>query len=677
MLRIQIKDGSGHLVHQSLLAERPVTLGRDPQSTVSLTEINISRNHAIIEPQGNFHRVKDLGSTNGTWVNGKPIDSHLLQSGDIVSVGSYKIQVEEIAESGTEFKEKSETHILDSLFDYDDSPESEHTLRMTLGEGLSLLTGSEEARIIRLQQIAKELGHIETPEVLYRKILNAALQELEAERGAILVSEKEGELKSVLAMEGQEVQGEAEFSIHRGVIRTVEKEHVSVLTEDASLDHRFIDKDSSTHRVFSVMCVPLLSKGKLLGAVYLDRVHSAQPFKKTDLSFLSLLANQVAASLSNAILFQDVLVEKKRVQSICDNLYDGLVITNAKLMIDRFNVQASQLLAERGTNLTGKNFIELLSNLDPEFDHEAFHEALQEGDSFKLFFHLENRMRFYHISISSFALEGEREPGYLFSVRDSSALIDLENLKTDFIRSASHKLRTPLTVVMGNLEIMRMDVQSQPAVEAVVGESVEVMDRNLQQLQGLVDRFIEFAELDQSMEDIEELDLFDVIHMAWGGLSYLAQEKNIKFTVEGEPGQVFLFKGSSDRLVQCFSHLLDNAIKFSDEDTQIRVNLSFDRDDTLVSISDEGVGIKEENWKYIYTGFHQGEEVLTGEVPGAGLGLTIAKRILQLHQAEIQGVSPDPSTGKGTRFTIRFKARENETVKPAYLETDLIPDLVI
>lgn len=677
MLRIQIKDPGGHLVHQSLLGGRPVTLGRDPQSTVSLPEINISRNHAIIEPQGNFHRLKDLGSTNGTWVNGKPVESHLLQSGDRVTIGGYLVQVDEISESGQDFKEKSETHILDSLFDYDDSPESEHTLRLTVGEGMSTLAGSESPRIDRLQEICQELAHVETPEILYRKVLVSALEECKAERAAFLRPSDAGGIEVIQALEGPSDRGDEPFSIHRGVIETVEREQVAVLTEDASLDRRFREDPGQGDRVFSVMAVPLRSRDSLLGALYVDRVENAQPFRKGDLGFLILLANQVAASLSNALLFRDVLEEKRRVQAICDNLYDGLVITDASLGIERFNVQATRLLDEPGTNLAGKNFEEFLLKLDAGFQPETLRTALRDRDSFKLLFHRDDRPRFYHISVSPFPLGEDREPGHLFSIRDSTGLVDLENLKMDFIQAASHKLRTPLTVVLGNLEILRLDARQQPEVEAVVGESLDTMDRNLQKLQGLVDRFIEFAELDPTLEENAEVDLLEALHLAWGGLTHLASERGISLDLAVETGRTHLVRGSADLLTQCFQHLLDNALKFSPEGTRIRVALGHDDDDVVVMVADEGAGIPDEKWKYIYTGFHQGEDQITGEIPGAGLGLTIARRILQLHRAEIEGVSPDPDTGAGTRFTVRFHARECQQLPSVFLETDQIPDLVL
>ncbi|MGH9361865.1 MAG: FHA domain-containing protein, partial [Thermoanaerobaculia bacterium] len=191
-----------------VLARDPVHIGRDSTCELSLSDINISRKHARIEPMGRFYVVRDLKSTNGTWVNENPIKMHLLKHGDVVRIGNYRLVVDVSSDPTVPGRaaevesENCQTEFIEDPLAYDLSPESSHTLRIDLGKEEAVRVPSERAareRFLRLHEISRKLGLIETPAVLCGHVVEIVIEELKADRAAILVPDDEDKMKIVCA----------------------------------------------------------------------------------------------------------------------------------------------------------------------------------------------------------------------------------------------------------------------------------------------------------------------------------------------------------------------------------------------------------------------------------------------------------------------------------------------
>jgi two-component system phosphate regulon sensor histidine kinase PhoR len=260
-------------------------------------------------------------------------------------------------------------------------------------------------------------------------------------------------------------------------------------------------------------------------------------------------------------------------------------------------------------------------------------------------------VRAYAISIARFSPGDGGRAGFAFSFRDTTDLLHLQELKSEFIRNASHKLRTPLTILMGSLDILRSLPVDKP-LQANREVLVAGMEKNLQQLEGLVSRFLEFAELDRTHFKLREVNLREAVALAEAGIISRAAEKKIEIVNVMPDGPELEVLGDTDRLVQCFFNILDNAIKFAPEGSTVRLRSDAGPEWIRFHVEDEGPGIPPEDLLDIFSGFHQVEKIPTGEVPGAGLGLTIAKRIIHAHSGSITALSPAPQSKKGTVITI-------------------------
>jgi signal transduction histidine kinase len=658
MFRLQIYDNRGTLSSSLSLGQEAVTIGRDPSCELPLSDINISRKHARIEPMGRFYIVRDLKSTNGTWVNQNPVQMHLLKDGDVVRIGNFRLLLQSTDVAAGEGgdgpgEEESHTKIIEEPFSYDASPESHHTLRIEVGKAGVPLPSAAAARerLLRLHDISRKLGFIEAPSVLCGQAVEVVLEELKADRASILVPD--GDDFRTLASKVTDSEKGRSFDIHHGVLRSAIEGLAAILTEDADRDTRFrADGGRAGSGVRSVMCVPLVARTILQGAIYVDRTTSPEPFAEDDLRFLAVIGSQVAINLANARLFEDVLLEKQKVQAVLSSLRDGLVIVDQDLAIGSCNAAAARILfPDTAESPLGKSIIDLLLARDLSLEENDLQAALRERKGFRLLIHRGSDTRAYDAAVA--AIEpGEGTPaGYILSFRDTTDLLHIQELKSEFIRNASHKLRTPLTVVMGSLDLLR----SLPPDEDL-GENREVlidgMEKNLSQLQALVTRFLEFAELDRTRFKLRELDLREVVGIASSGLAAVAAEKKIRLKNSIPRDRSLRVLGDMDRLVQCVHNIIENAVKFAPEKSTVEVRCEAGEGSISLRIEDDGPGIPSDHLSDIFSGFHQVEKIPTGEMPGAGLGLTIAKQIIHAHRGSIAATSPVPATGKGTAITI-------------------------
>ena len=661
MYRLQVYDPKGTLASSLVLSLKAVTIGRDASCELPLPDVNISRRHARIEPMGRFFVVRDLKSTNGTWVNQNPVRMHLLKHGDVIRVGNCRlvIQVTEDLPAGTPGRDKddldeTQTKIIGDPF----SPgsglgESLHTVKINVSKGALQFPTDQKLRerLLRLHEISRKLGFIETPNVLCGQAVEIILAELRADRASILVPEGE-ELTTVASRVAPSEKGQP-FNIHYEILKGAIDDLSAILIEDVAQDRRFKGGTGlPAHRIRSIMCVPLVAQTNLQGVIYVDRTSTAEAFSEDDLRFLAVIGNQVAINLANARLFEEVLLEKQKVQAVVSSLKDGLVITDQDLMVQSSNVAAATILSPGGMGyLDGRNLLELVRAADPSHADQDLGAMARAGKEFQARIQQGSDVRVYGVSVAVIEPSEGNRAGYAFSFRDTTDLLHLQELKSEFIRNASHKLRTPLTVILAGLDFLRGHADA-PGSEEGREEVLTGMEKNLQQLQRLVTRFLEFAELDRSLEKFHDLDLRETVAVAVGGIASMARERKIEIANKISRTKILRVQGDTDRLVQCLYNILENSIKFAPEGSKVIVNAETDDQWIRILVEDEGPGIPPEDLKDIFTGFHQVEKIPTGEVPGAGLGLTIAKSIIHAHQGIITAQSPVAHSGKGTQITL-------------------------
>jgi len=231
---------------------------------------------------------------------------------------------------------------------------------------------------------------------------------------------------------------------------------------------------------------------------------------------------------------------------------------------------------------------------------------------------------------------------------------NLEQMRFDFFANVSHELRTPITVMRAYTESLVDGVVTNPEK---VQRSYERMLGECQGMERLVGDLLLLSKMQNpdfavEKEPVNLVQIFeDLKKSAWA----IGKEKNITADLYTEL-PVIMMLGDYDRLRQMFLVILDNAVKFSPEDSVVHIRITCDEQIT-VSIRDEGIGISEEEQKYIFEKFYKSR--LRQNAKGSGLGLAIAKQIAIKHGGTIEIQS---EVGKGTEITFTFPELENYTM---------------
>ena len=222
----------------------------------------------------------------------------------------------------------------------------------------------------------------------------------------------------------------------------------------------------------------------------------------------------------------------------------------------------------------------------------------------------------------------------------------LDELKSEFINVASHELRTPLAILRGYASLLEEQTSD------MARDYVQVIIRNALQLKKLVTdmlnlRHLEIGELKLELEPVQSSD---VVHAVVEDLGFLAEEKGQE-VITDLPQDLPAIHADRGKLHLILSNLVSNAIKFTPEGGQIRITALLDEDRRKVAIWDTGIGIPNDEYERISDRFYQVENSLTRQHAGLGLGLSIVKELVELHQGKAW-VESQPERASTFYFTI-------------------------
>jgi len=293
------------------LAEKN-TLGRHANNTLRLVDREVSKEHASIErmPAGGF-LLRDLGSSNGTFVNGRRVKELNLREGDEISLGNSRLVFHEGQRGGSNSPNvtvvASDQSMPAFLAQIEHVEEDEFRPAEKLTDIGVLRLDYEKLRIAH--EFHRQVGLERDQKSLLDKIINVAFQLLAADNAVLfLVDQRTGAL--VPQMVRNRRKDSEEVILSETVLKRVIETRQAVLTADAIIDSRFKSSESIVAQgIRSAMAVPLLTKGDLKGVLFLDTRERTNAFSEKDLKILSGIASQAAIALENADLARKIETE--------------------------------------------------------------------------------------------------------------------------------------------------------------------------------------------------------------------------------------------------------------------------------------------------------------------------------------------------------------------------------
>lgn len=430
--------------------------------------------------------------------------------------------------------------------------------------------------------------------------------------------------------------------------------------------------------------IPLTVENRIIGMLSLFDEREGT-FDTDLLQLTTMIADYAAVALENVrlrererALWRDAEHERQRLELIIGSMAEGLLITNAQGAITSLNSSAQQLFAHAEVDLEQKSPTPLrqlatstnltwLSDLAEIIDQAlagniVMHRELIAGVS--------GETVPLTLSISAAPLHDAsqtvtRPIGVVAVLNDITSNKQVEKLKDEFVSIVSHELRTPLTAIKGYTQhlIRRIERRLREARKKQQGtgplaelpESYDLRSLNIVQSES---------------EHLERLvsDLLDLSRVQWGELNlqyssfYLADvlaERVRLAQVSAENHTIFLDIQVQDsrivadqlRIGQVFGNILDNAIKFSPPGRQVTVKLQEQDDEYLISVIDQGIGVNPEHFDHIFERFYRVRNIASRQYSGIGLGLFVARAIVEEHGGRI-GFSSNQGIGSTFYFTL-------------------------
>jgi CheY-like chemotaxis protein len=221
----------------------------------------------------------------------------------------------------------------------------------------------------------------------------------------------------------------------------------------------------------------------------------------------------------------------------------------------------------------------------------------------------------------------------------------------------AHELRNPLAPIGHGLEVLRRDGRNPKVAEEVRS----VMERQVQQMTRLVDDLLDISRITSDKIELrrERVDLATVVKNAVETSRPLIDSAGHQLTVSLPTEPIFL-DADPARLAQVFSNLLNNSAKYTDPKGRIQIEAKLDARHVVVAVRDNGVGISCEALAYVFDMFRQVDRSLERAKGGLGIGLTLVRRLVELHGGTIDALSEGP--GKGSEFVVRLPVANGETL---------------
>lgn len=243
-------------------------------------------------------------------------------------------------------------------------------------------------------------------------------------------------------------------------------------------------------------------------------------------------------------------------------------------------------------------------------------------------------------------LEAERE----------SLRWERDRLKADFISIVTHQLKSPLVAIRQYIEAISSGAMGE--IPTPVKEVLERCSERADELLKMINDWLDMSRIESGKlaEKMVSLNLAEVLDEAIEELGPLAEENGIEI-IKTYPERVPPIKGDFDSLKQAFSNIISNAIKYNKPNGSVTISLKDSDEGVFVSISDTGIGIAKENLPYIFDEFFRVRSKEHPKLTGSGLGLSIAKKIIEAHSGRIEVES---RLGEGTTFTLFLPRREIE-----------------
>ncbi len=366
---------------------------------------------------------------------------------------------------------------------------------------------------------------------------------------------------------------------------------------------------------------------------------------------LAKASNEMLRQLNSKI--DIITAERSQIEAILSSMIEGVLAVDSVGHIVSINKTAANLLNTDASNCQNRSIEEIVRNPQLQEYIRNTIENKQTGESEIFIFNEDGRCLQLHGSRLT-DNKGNKN-GAVLVLHDITRTRRLEEVRRDFVANVSHELKTPITSIKGFVETLQDGAIDNPE-EAK--RFLEIIARHTERLNAIVDDLLSLSVLEDDIDkrrlSFENVELQPLLISTAELAKMKADQKNISIEVTCEDN--ISAQINAALIEQAVLNLIDNAIKYSPNDSKIMVNSQKNGNEILIKVSDQGSGIPREHLSHIFERFYVVDKSRSRKLGGTGLGLSIVKHISQVHGGYI---TVESQINKGSTFTIHLPAGKN------------------
>ena len=392
----------------------------------------------------------------------------------------------------------------------------------------------------------------------------------------------------------------------------------------------------------SYMCVPLVTRGTVLGVISFVAAESGRRYGAEDLAFAEELARRAGTAVENAQLYREV-EERAQAARVLETVGDGVFLVDANGVVRLWNRAAEAITGIAREEIVGRSLTDLLPGWE-RASARAETLPLERADGERW------------LSISGVAFD----EGVVYAFHDITEERALEQIRQDIVATVSHELRTPLAAIYGSaLTLNRDDLELQRGVKTKL---LNVIADESARLTSIVSDLLLANQLDAGLLEphIASCDARDLVEgVVAAARTHLPDGVRVELDPVGK--DVPAVAADESQLRQVLDNLLDNAIKYSPAGGDIRLTVEAVDGGVRFAVADDGLGIPAVEQGRIFEKFYRLDPDMTGGIGGTGLGLYIARELVRRVNGRIW---VEPNNGHGSVFYVEVPAAAEAAGKP-------------
>ena len=362
--------------------------------------------------------------------------------------------------------------------------------------------------------------------------------------------------------------------------------------------------------------------------------------RNDEIGKLAAAMNDLAAETETRI--NDLTNSRNQLETILTGLSEGVIAIDMKCSVMHINESAQQMLKINPASARGQSLHDLKQML--EFVHVA-ESCLHE----RILLHISVKVDQRNIDVSVAPLDGldNQSIGAVIVLQDKTDVLYLEKVRSEFVANASHELKTPISAIRGLVETI---IDDSGMKKGTVNTFLSRIKNQAIRLDNIVKDLIQLSRFDahETIRKNYELDLSNLLKRTYEARLEDAEEGGVALALELPERPIFV-QGEAEALEQMITNLIDNGIKYSGDEGQVKLILNKLGQMARIQVADNGMGIPLEEQQRVFERFYRVDRGRSRHQGGTGLGLSIVKHIVTAHQGEITIKS---ELDKGTIFEI-------------------------